>query len=226
MISPQHGFGPANGYEIVAAIRDDLQPRFYIPPKRPQRAVVCGLIAVMFWTVYGPLKRIPFRELGYARGPWPKALISGNQDAARRGIYARGDPNSPWGDRLVDRDRVSPTRQGQRTAPSRGGPNIVGLFVDLINAAITTTTRGLVRNAIQLPSNQDEVAPDSGDPSFTPSAGPIPGGGFYDPNTGQVNPAVEPTAFSDPNPLTQPDAPGGVDTPPDLPYSPTSRVPL
>src|SRR5229473_3840739 len=39
MISPEHCLGPTNRYDVVAGVRDDLQPRFYIPAKRPQCAV-------------------------------------------------------------------------------------------------------------------------------------------------------------------------------------------
>src|SRR6266849_1214754 len=39
MISPEHGLGPTNRYDVVAAVRDDLQPRRHIPAKRPQCAV-------------------------------------------------------------------------------------------------------------------------------------------------------------------------------------------
>ncbi len=39
MISIKDILGGANRYDAVAAVRDELQPRFEIPAKRPQRAV-------------------------------------------------------------------------------------------------------------------------------------------------------------------------------------------
>src|SRR2546426_3588390 len=39
MISVEYRLGAADRHEVVAGVRDDLQPGFYIPAKRPERAV-------------------------------------------------------------------------------------------------------------------------------------------------------------------------------------------
>ena len=42
MISVENILGAADGYSVVAGVRDDLQPRFYVPTKRPHCAVYVG----------------------------------------------------------------------------------------------------------------------------------------------------------------------------------------
>src|SRR5882762_3611596 len=39
MISVHHALNAANGHEVVAAVRNDLQPRFQVPAERPNHSI-------------------------------------------------------------------------------------------------------------------------------------------------------------------------------------------
>src|SRR5437879_13389783 len=60
MISVEYRLGAADRHEVVAGVRDDLQPGFYIPAKRPERAVQVAPVPA---AVVKPYKRVAAKKL-------------------------------------------------------------------------------------------------------------------------------------------------------------------